>query len=106
MDKLAPEVLAAILAFLVGVVWFLLRKKDSDQAAQIQLLFVKHDEDAKALQELRVQIASNHYIKSELDYKFDKLEVTIKESFKELSTEFHNLSAALLKHIEKEDARK
>ncbi len=106
MAHLPAEVLAALLAALIAVVWALLKKKDSDQEAQIKLLFAKHDEDAKALQELRVQIAEKHYVKTELDSKFDKLELTIKESFKELSTEFRTLSAALLDHIKQEDARK
>jgi uncharacterized protein HemX len=106
MSHLPPEVLAALLAALIAVVWALLKKKDSDQETQIKLLFAKHDEDAKALQELRVQIAEKHYVKTELDSKFDKLEVTIKESFKELSIEFRALSAALLDHIKQEDARK
>ena len=66
--------LASTGAFIVfSVLWWLLKSKDEAQQAQIKLLFDKHDDDARALQELRLQIAQNHYHKVELDARFEKL---------------------------------
>lgn len=81
------------------VLWWLLRQKDAAQSRQIDLLFSKHDEDAKALQDLRVQIASQHYVKSELDNKFDRLETTFREGFGSLGKKFDKLSDALTQHV-------
>ncbi len=77
-----------------GLGWFL-RSKDEFQAKQIALLFVKHDEDAKALQDLRIQIASNHYVKQELDSRFDKLEAAFSAGFKTLGEKFDRLADRL-----------
>lgn len=78
-----------------GIGWFL-RNKDEFQAKQIALLFMKHDDDAKALQDLRIQIASNHYVKQELDARFDRLESAFKQGFADLGGKFDRLSERLL----------
>lgn len=87
------------------VLWWLLRQKDAVQAKQIELLFSKHDEDAKALQDLRVQIASQHYVKSELDGKFDRLETAFRDGFGQLGQKFDKLSDVLTNHISMENRR-
>jgi len=101
-----PEILAAVLGAVFSIVGWLLKNKDKQQedalnahSAQIKLLFEKHDADATALQELRVQIASNHYERPELDKKFDKLETTFRDGFKDLGEKFDKLSDALTTHM-------
>ena len=61
-----------------------------------QKLFELHDKDAANLAELRLLIASEHYPKKELDVRFEKLDVTFREGFKELGDRFDRLAAALL----------
>lgn len=88
-------VMAEVGIFLLGgiftVLWFLLRQKDAKQGDEIALLFKKHDEDAKRLQELELDIARRHYVKDELDSRFDRLENSIRESMRELGAEIRSL---------------
>lgn len=93
MDK---ELVLYIAGGLFGLLWFLLRQKDAAQAEQIKLLFKKHDEDSAELQALKLQIASQHYVKGELDQKFDRLEVTFREGLESLGSKFDKLSAILI----------
>ena len=106
MENLHPSVLSAIVAGLVAIVWFFLRKKDVDQEKAIELLFKKHDQDAKDLQEFKLQMAHNHYPKPELDVKFQKIEEAIEKGMDRLGDKFDHLAKALVDHISKEDARK
>lgn len=78
------------------VLWWLLRQKDASQAQQINLLFTKHDDDARKLSELELKIASSHYIKPELDAKFMSLENSIKDGLHELGAKFDRLTEALI----------
>ena len=66
------------------------------------LLFKKHDDDAAALSELRLTIAKEHYLKHELDGRFQSLETTFKEGMRGLSEEVKNLTQIMLAHLEKE----
>lgn len=77
------------------VVWWLLRQKDAKQELDIKLLWEKHEEDAKALQDLRLQIAEGHYKKTELDARFDKLEATFSKGFSNLGAKLDALSSSL-----------
>lgn len=88
------------------VVWYLLRQKDEEQQAAIKLLFHKHDLDYEDLQALKLQIASQHYVKQELDSKFDKLETAFRDGFTSLGTKFDRLGDALVTHIQNEELRK
>lgn len=101
-----PELIGIGVSTVFGVVAWLLKNKDSAQEKkleqidkQISLLFDKHDSDAAALQDLRVQIAAKHYERPELDAKFDKLESTFREGFHDLGAKFDRLSDALFKHM-------
>lgn len=71
-------------------------KKFEEVMKSIDLLFRKHDEDSKRLDEFELDIARHHYQKTELDSRFDKLEATFKDGFKSLGDKFETLSAALL----------
>lgn len=89
-----------------SVVWYLLRQKDAAQQAAIDLLFKKHDEDYRELQELKLRIASEHYVKGELDHKFDKLEGAFRDGFADLGKKFDNLGQVLIRHIQLEEGKK
>lgn len=99
---MSPDSFVTIGLFLLGgiftVLWFLLRAKDAKQERDIALLWEKHDEDAKALQDLRIQIAGRHYERTELDGKFEKLEVAFKRGFDVLGDKFDALKDALLQN--------
>lgn len=86
-----------------SVLFWLLRNRDEAQAAQIKLLFEKHDADAQALQELRVQLASRHYEKPELDVRFRAMEDVTREGFRDLGKKFDRLTDILTKHITEEE---
>lgn len=55
------------------------------QQSQVTLLFQKHDEDVERLRGVEMRIASDHYIKPELDAKFEKIEVAVRQGFQEVS---------------------
>ena len=88
--------LAVISAFFI-VLWYLLQQKDVKQQKDIEMLWQKHDVDAKELENLKLQIASQHYVKTELDSKFDRMEETFRAGFKDLGTKVDSLTSALLK---------
>lgn len=93
-----PDLLKWIINGALVLLWYLLQQKDSQQAKQIELLFKKHDLDSEELQKLKLQIASQHYVKGELDAKFDKLEATFADGFKDLGEKFDRLSMALVEN--------
>ncbi len=80
------------------VLWWLLRNKDAAQGRQIEILFLKHDEDANRLRDFQIEIASMHYKKPELDTKFDRLESAFRDGTRELGIKFDNLARELMQH--------
>jgi uncharacterized protein HemX len=99
----STDILLFIISGVGAIMWYLLKQKDEKQGREIEMLFKKHDEDVQALQELRVQIAEGHYKKTELDYKFDRIELAITNSFSNLASKFDKLSDVLIAHITHED---
>lgn len=87
------------------MVGYLLRQKDEEQAKSIALLFKKHDEDSERLNKFELKIAQEHYIKPELDVRFEKLENAFKQGFETLGSKFDKLTEILVTHVAKEDAR-
>lgn len=87
------------LGIIVAVVGYFLRQKDEAQAKQIATLWIKHDEDAEKLQNLELRIASEHYVKRELDGKFDRLDASIRDGLEGLGKKFDKLSDAMMAHI-------
>ncbi len=85
----------AVLSGLLSVIWYLLQAKDASQAKEIDILFKKHHENAEALVELKLKLASRHYEKSELDTRFDKLEQTCSAGFASLGAKFDKINDAL-----------
>ena len=84
MEIPEPIIGIAVTAFLAlfGVVWGMLRAKDTLQQKEIELLFKKHDEDSQRLTELELSIARRQYVTnddlkqfmSELLRRFDRFE--------------------------------
>lgn len=91
-----PQLIYITISGVFIVLWWLLRNKDAAQQEQIKVLFAKHDEDAKHLQDLRLAIAEGHYKKVELDTKFDKLEYAFKMGFQDLGHRFDKLAEVLI----------
>lgn len=81
---------------IVSVLWWLLKNKDAVQADQIKTLFDKHEEDAQRLQDLELNIAQRHYVKEELDSRFNKLEVAFIKGFDGLGIKIDRISEVLL----------
>lgn len=103
LEVLSQDVVTMVITGVGTVVWYLLRQKDEQQADAIKLLFKKHDEDAKELESLKLQIASQHYVKGELDAKFDKLEHAFRDGFSALGAKFDKLGEVLMQHIQHEE---
>ena len=99
MSEILPiaEVCLTIVGGVFTVLWWLLRQKDEKQEASIKILFEKHDEDSRRLDDLKLEIARQHYVKQELDVKFDRLDLSIKSGMHELGEKFDNLATVLIK---------
>lgn len=76
---------------LILLVAYFASRKDAAQEDQIGKLWAKHDDDAYQLQELRIQIAANHYQKFELDAKFEKLERAFREEIQDIGKKLDRL---------------
>ena len=94
------EIGLAVMAGLGTILWYLLTQKDSKQEEAIKLLWQKHDIDAKELENLKLQIASQHYVKAELDQKFNQMDATMRNGFQILSGKVDELSKTLLTHFQ------
>lgn len=105
MELLKDLGYAGVLGMVAIIGWFL-RQKDEQQAESIRLLFKKHDDDATALANLRLEIAKEHYLKHELDARFQSLEDTFRTGMADLAMRFDKLSNALLEHMMREDGKK
>lgn len=86
---------------LLGIIGFFLRQKDEAQGKQISALWLKHDEDAEALADLKERIAREHYVKTELDARFQRLEDAFQRGFQELGSKIDKLSEVLIQHLSK-----
>ncbi len=100
-----PWVTQGLILGLIGLVGYFLRQKDAEQGQKIDRLFQIHDKDVEKLAALELKIASDHYIKPELDAKFEKMEATFRNGFETLGNKFDKLSEVLVAHIIKEDNR-
>lgn len=73
--------------------------KQRDDYAQ---LLSKHEADARELAELRERIAREHYVKQEMDNKFDKLERAFTDGLKDLGLKFDRLGEIIARHQSEE----
>ena len=101
------EIALFALGGLFSLMWWLLQQKDAKQQSEMEeikkvmdetnkTLWRKHDEDSEQLRQLELRIASEHYVKTELDAKFDRMETTFREGFKDLSGKIDELSKVLI----------
>ncbi len=81
------------------VLWGLLRSKDLDQEKKITELMRLHYEDAKRLQDLELEIARRHYVKDELDTRFEGFNSSFKEGFSSLGSKFDHLTNTLISYM-------
>lgn len=88
-----PDLAIAVLIGLFSILWWSVRRMvdridtiESSAAKQtsIDLLWEKHDEDAKRLDEFQLEIAKKHYERTELDQRFDRLEKAISQGLEKL----------------------
>lgn len=100
MDVLKEFGTAGVM-LLLGIIGFFLRQKDEAQGKQISALWLKHDEDAEALADLKERIAREHYVKTELDARFQRLEDAFQRGFQELGSKIDKLSEVLIQHLSK-----
>lgn len=102
-----PEYVMYVGGILVGILGYLLAKKDEAQeqkiadleqihGKQITTLWEKHDIDAKELENLKLLVASKHYERGELDSKFDKLETSFKEGMIALGIKLDKLTEVII----------
>lgn len=105
----ADAIVPLLITVVFTVLWWLLRDRDAKQQKELDaqrqsigLLFDKHDKDVASLEALKLQIASQHYVKGELDAKFDRLESAIAGGFKGFGDQIEKLTNLLINHISKE----
>lgn len=99
------EILLAVLTALFSLIALLLRQKDSAQEKQITALWQKHDQDVARLQELELKVASEHYVKKELNDKFNDLKGEIQGVREDLKAINKTLSEHVMREGNREDAR-
>lgn len=99
MEHTMVEFGLVIIGGVFTVLWYLLRQKDSAQEEAIKKLFQLHDSNAMGLAELRLQIAQGHYNKDELNVKFDKLDNSFKDGFKQLGDKLEEFNKTLMQYI-------
>lgn len=81
------------------VLWWMMKEKDKATQRNIEKLWEEHEKDAKRLQEVELEIAKHHYIKSELDEKFDELKIEIKDGLHNLSEQLKSFTSATIELI-------
>lgn len=94
-----------VLTVVLGALAYFVRERLASFSESIRLLFQKHDEDSARLDAFQLEIARKHYVKEELDARFDRLEMAFTKGFDTMGGKFDKLSDLLMDHIQKEDAR-
>ncbi|MFA6064030.1 MAG: hypothetical protein WC736_15685 [Gallionella sp.] len=113
------EWILAGLGVLVGVIGWLLAKRDDKRqeeiaasAAAVEKLRTEHQseihelfrlraQDVQALAEYKLKIAENHYPKNELDSRFAQLNQTMEKGFNSLGEEVKAMTHAIVEHVNK-----
>ena len=90
------ELWVLLVSIIFAVIGYLLSRKDAQQASDITLLWEKHDDDAKRLQDLELDIAKHHYLKAELDPKFEQLTIYFKAGMETLGAKVDKLTDTLI----------
>lgn len=113
------EWILAGLGVLVGVIGWLLAKRDdkrqeeirsnaeateklrAEHQSEIHELFRLRNQDAMALSEYKLKIAENHYPKGELDSRFAQLNQTMEKGFNLLGEDVKAMTRAIVDHVNK-----
>lgn len=120
-------VLPTIVGVVIGLISWLLARKDNEQETKIKdnkahhdaaladhkiqvkndidILHRMHKEDVAKLDELQREVDREHYRKTELDSKFDKLDNSIQEGFKGLRADMKEMMGVFNQHITEENHR-
>ena len=95
-----------VFTLVVGIIGSLLSRKDAQQEKQItsletavELLFKKHDGDVSDLRDLREMVVGQHYRRDELDVKFEKLDDTFRNGFRDMGEKLDKLTTTLISHL-------
>lgn len=102
VEQLKDMAAAGVLGLVAIIGWFL-RQKDEQQGKAIALLFQKDDEDAEALSDLKERIAREHYVKGELDARFQRLEDAVTNGLREVGVKIDKLADAMMAHFLKNE---
>ena len=114
MDAAIAHYAEGLIMLLIGIVGWFLRAKDEQQGRemssmrdqygkQITALWTKHDEDAKRLDDTIRVMDREHYTKTELDTRFDKLEQTVVREIGSVSNKLDKLTDAVAAHITRDE---
>lgn len=109
MQELVMWGLGIGISIVVTIIGSLLAKKDAaqekeivalrtDHGKHISELWEMHNRDAQRLNDFEVRIAREHYVKQELDAKFDKLEIAFRDGFKDLGDKLDQIVRRLPNH--------
>ena len=84
---------------LFGIIGWLINRGVVANEKSIDLLFKKHDDDVDALQALREIVIGQHYRRDELDVKFEKLDDTFRNGFRDMGDKLDKLTTTLISHL-------
>jgi uncharacterized coiled-coil DUF342 family protein len=100
------SVVVTLATVIMGLIGWLLSKKDAAQAKeieeirkQIELLFKKYDALEAKHQDLRELVIGKHYQRDELDMKFRELGDTFRDCFKEMGLKLDKLATVFMSHV-------
>lgn len=114
---MVTELILLGLGVLIGVIGYLLAKRDESRQAEIKAnedavnklraehqseiheLFRLRNQDVMALAEYKLKVSENHYPKSELDMRFQQLNTTMERGFGQVNDGLKELTKALTDHI-------
>lgn len=95
---------------LFGIIGWLLANKDKKQGEEIaelknefkkevETLYRLHHLDEEKLAEYKLIVAQNHYTQPQVDFRFQQLDNTMREGFKELSADIKDMTKLLQAHL-------
>ena len=90
---MSNDYIILVLTLFTTLMAWLFQQRDAARQSEIKLLFEKHDQDAKRLEDLQLEIARQYYVKPEIDSRLDR----ITSGIDRLSTEIKELTEAVLR---------
>ena len=77
-------IIATVVGLILGVIGYLLAKKDAQQEKLIDDLFDKHEIDARQLQHLEIKLAENYHAKPDVKGIIEDMKTYIGDRFNRL----------------------